>query len=155
MFKGTAAPDQSENRTIIAISADKKTLTLDRPLRFMHYGQGLTSGEVGLLTRHIVFMGIDEDNSSYGGHLLTRRGEIRLSGVEFTQMGQRGILGRYPVHFHIQHDARYLGNYAQHLSIHHNFQRCMVFHESHGYTVRDNVSVCFEFVFLFFHFFLK
>jgi len=37
---------------------------------------------------------------------LTRRAEIRLSGVEFTQMGQRGILGRYPVHFHIQHDAR-------------------------------------------------
>jgi hypothetical protein len=61
---------ESEMRTIVAISADGKTLTLNSPLSFEHLAVKRTSGtvdvyvraEVGLLSRNIVFNAIN-DNS--------------------------------------------------------------------------------------------
>ena len=42
-------------------------------------------------------------------------------------MGQRGVLGRYPVHFHLGMAAG-RGNSLIGAAIHDNFQRCLTIH---------------------------
>eukprot|EP01117_Protostelium_nocturnum_P002040 TRINITY_DN1268_c1_g1_i3.p1 TRINITY_DN1268_c1_g1~~TRINITY_DN1268_c1_g1_i3.p1 ORF type:complete len:1001 (-),score=270.46 TRINITY_DN1268_c1_g1_i3:38-3040(-) len=72
---------------------------------------------------------------------MMRRGKrIELSGVEVTRMGQRGVLARYPVHFHNMRFAFDVKPFIKDSSIHDNFQRCLVVHESHGVTVQNNVA---------------
>lgn len=61
-----------------------------------------------------------------------------IEGVEFRSMGQQGILGRYPMHFHI------LGSVGSTVcrgnSIINSNQRCVVLHASHNITVEGNVA---------------
>ena len=60
--------------------------------------------------------------------------------VEFTSMGQLGVLGRYPLHFHLMRDQVGKGIYAKDNSFHHNFQRCVAIHDSNGILVQNNVA---------------
>eukprot|EP01114_Cavostelium_apophysatum_P004867 TRINITY_DN152_c0_g1_i1.p1 TRINITY_DN152_c0_g1~~TRINITY_DN152_c0_g1_i1.p1 ORF type:complete len:1284 (-),score=344.97 TRINITY_DN152_c0_g1_i1:38-3889(-) len=138
--RGIGMPDQSEMRTIVNITG--KRIYLDQPLKYMHWGEGIERAEVGLLTRQIVLQGEEASNSSrFGGHFMMRRGpSIKLSGIEVTRMGQGGVLARYPIHFH---NARYVTDMDYTLedaSIHHNYQRCVVIHETHGVILRNNVA---------------
>ena len=61
--------------------------------------------EVGLLSRRIVFEAEEDENDPLmGGHMIfyyTRGVRQRLQGVEIRNFGQQGMLGRYPVHFHV------------------------------------------------------
>ena len=43
------------------------------------------------------------DSGYYGGHVIVRQGvqTFKVQGVEFYQLGQGGLIGRYPVHFHM------------------------------------------------------
>src|SRR5690606_4516094 len=66
-------PRQAEKRTITAIAGN--TLTLDRPLEYMHFGEitfGVDErGEVGLLTRNIrIQASEDAEQSWFGGHIM-------------------------------------------------------------------------------------
>ncbi len=66
-------PRQAERRTIAAISGN--TITLDRPLDYMHFGEitfGVDErGEVGLLTRNIKVQASDDAEQTYfGGHIM-------------------------------------------------------------------------------------
>lgn len=125
---GYSQPDQNENVTITAISG--KTITFSPALKYDHYCTKYYCGEVGLLTRNIVFKGDStSDSSLFGGHLLMRSATIaRISAVEFTRFGQQGVVGRYPVHFHMQGDKVGKNFYIKDSSIHHNYQRCVVVH---------------------------
>ena len=44
-----------------------------------------------------------DPNYMYGGQVVFRQGfeKLQIQGVEFKQLGQGGLLGRYPVHFHL------------------------------------------------------
>ena len=64
----------------------------------------------------------------------------KVEGVEFTRMGQKGILGRYPLHFHLMKNKVNDGFYAKHNSFHHNYQRCIAIHDTNGITVQWNVA---------------
>jgi len=65
--------------------------------------------EVALLNRRIVFEAEDDANDDlHGGHLIvfaTPEVVQRIEGVEIRNFGQQGILGRYPIHFHICESA--------------------------------------------------
>ena len=83
---------------------------------------------------------------------------MRIDGVEFTRMGQTGVVGRYPVHFHLMGDKVGQNNYVkvtcihacvdqcmltlrpQRCSIHDNFQRCLVVHDTNGVLLENNVA---------------
>ena len=52
---------------------------------------------------------------------------IRI-GVEFTKMGQKGVLARYPFHFHFMGDQIGKGHFVHENSFHHNYQRCLTVH---------------------------
>lgn len=143
------SPFEAEVRTLTAVNGN--ILTLDRPLEHMHYGQIQTFGsfvlesraEVALLSRNIVVRGeVSSSRPTFGGHTMFMRGsEVKISGVEFTRMGQRGLNGRYPVHFHLMRDTA-AGSYLKHSAIHHVFQRFITVHTSNRLLIENNV--CFD-----------
>lgn len=138
--------DHSEERTITAVSS--ATLTLDAPLNYQHWCGSTTSGgktirecgEVGLLTRNIVIQGDTASvTSKFGGHMMVMAGSsAKVSGVEFLHMGQKGVLGRYPFHWHLVGDAT--GQYLDNSSIVHSYNRFLSIHGTHNTHVGGNVG---------------
>lgn len=137
-----------EVRTITAVTPT--TVELDRPLERMHWGemQSFASrtvderAEVGLLSRNIVIRGADAgSDGGFGSHLMVMEGgEARIDGVEFSNVGQRNILRRYPVHFHM--DGRAPESYLKRSSIHDSANRCVTVHGTSGLRIQNNV--CFD-----------
>ncbi|HEV2755151.1 MAG TPA: G8 domain-containing protein [Actinomycetota bacterium] len=137
-----------EERTITGISG--RTVELDEPLEYRHWGEVQTFGgrvvderaEVGLLDHNVVVRGDDTSASDgFGGHVMVMEGaSARIDGVEFESMGQRKALRRYPVHFHMDGEAA--GSYLKRSTIHHSFNRCVVVHGTNELVVRDNV--CYD-----------
>ncbi|KAG2370868.1 hypothetical protein C9374_013779 [Naegleria lovaniensis] len=143
---GNYFPDQNEVRTIAQV-VNSKTFVLDRPLNFTHWGKDHARAEVGILNRNIVLQGdASSVNSQFGGHWMIRVVEqAEIQGVEVTRMGQKGLLGRYAVHFHVLGEQSFLKPkrfFIKESSIHHSFQRCVVVHDSNGLLIHDNV--CFD-----------
>ena len=148
--------DQAEERTITAVSADGMTIILDQPLDYMHYGQMDRyddpdgdvhlldmRAEVALLSRDIKIQGdvdydptrpLAEQDDQYGGHIMVMEGgEMYLSGVELAYMGQAGILGRYPAHWHEAGDVS--GQYIKDSSVHHSFNKGITVHNTQNALV--------------------
>ncbi len=135
-------PLQSETCRITAVQG--RQITLDKPLKFMHWGQ-ITEGvderaEVGLLSRNIVVQGdAPSETNGIGGQIMIMRGGMtHLDGVELTRMGQKGQMGRYPLHFHLAGNEA--GAYVRNCSFHHCFNRCLTIHGTDNVTVSGNVA---------------
>ena len=135
-------PRQAEVRTIAALSGN--TLTLDRPLAYMHFGKITFDidqrGEVGLLTRNIkVHASADAEQSFFGGHIMAMvTSKLFIEGVELHRMGQNLELARYPIHWHLVGDAK--GQYVRNTAIHDTFNRCVTVHGTHNVQVENNVT---------------
>jgi hypothetical protein len=135
-------PRQAERRTIAAISGN--TLTLDRPLEYMHFGKITFDvderGEVGLLTRNIVIQASEDAEQSYfGGHIMAMpSSKMYIAGVEFQRMGQHLTLARYPIHWHLVGDAD--GQYIRNSAIHDTWNRCVTVHGTHNLRIENNVT---------------
>jgi hypothetical protein len=133
---------QAEKRTIAAINGN--TLTLDRALNYMHFGEITFDvderGEVGLLTRNIRIQASDDsENTHQGGHVMAMPGsKMFVSGVEFFRMGQHLQLARYPIHWHLVGDAQ--GQYVKNSAIHNTFSRCVTVHGTNNVRVENNVT---------------
>ena len=141
---------QAEERVITALRDGGRTVVFEAPLKYMHYGELQTFGgktldqraEVGLLNRNVVVRGEEdfEDSDGLGGHIIARdKATMSVSNVELTRMGQRGIMGRYPIHWHMMGDGA-RGSYIKNSAIHHLFSRCVTIHGSHGVNVESNVA---------------
>lgn len=138
-------PLQAEEALVKAVQG---IVTLDRQLGYMHYGAqqtfaGVTvdeRAEVGLLSRNVVVQGDKGPaESGHGGHVIIMEGSTaRLQWAEFQRMGQKKVLGRYPVHFHMAGDVS--GSYVRYNSIHHSFNRCFTIHGTHGVHAQGNVA---------------
>jgi len=135
-------PRQAERRTIEAISGS--TLTLDRPLQYMHFGEitfGVDErGEVGLLTRNIRIQASEDAGQSYfGGHIMAMAGsQMRVSGVELSRMGQHLTLARYPIHWHLGGEGA--GQYIRNAAIHDTYSRCVTVHGTNNLSIENNVT---------------
>ena len=138
--------EQAEERVITGVSGN--TVRFSPPLKFAHWGEVQTFGayevderaEVGLLSRNIVVQGDERsDRDGFGGNLkVMMGGKAEISGVEFERMGQRGVMGRYPIHFHMQGDSA--GSYVRGSSVHHAYNRCLTVHGAHNIVIEDNVA---------------
>jgi len=115
------------------------------------------TAEVFKLTRNIVIQGIpigsdinDFLGTTYdgvlkqdprGGHFVVAHTPLRqtIQSVEFFAMGQPGILGRYPIHFHSCGgiDSQTI---LQYNSVHHSKQRCIVVHATNDLIVKENAA---------------
>ena len=147
--------DEAEERTVVAVSDDGLTLTLDRALENDHYGEferhdnGQTGSEqrvwnvdmraeVALLSRNVTIQG-DENSieDGYGAHTMIMDGAaMHIDGAELTRMGQAGELGRYPLHWHMLGDAS--GQYVTNSSIHNTYNKGMTIHGTQNTWVEDN-----------------
>jgi hypothetical protein len=148
--------DHAEEFTITAVSNGGRSVTIDGAARFKHdgvietYSNGLSGGarqewdldlraEVALLSRNVKIQGdADSEIDHFGGHTMVMMGaDMHISGAEFEHMGQEGILGRYPVHWHMLGDAS--GQYLQNSSVHGSFNKGVTIHGSQNAWLEDNV----------------
>lgn len=115
--------------------------------------------EVVLLSRNIRLMGpddVDWKTKQYGAHTMCMQGgEYLLQGVEFVRCGQQGIVGRYPIHWHMMSYEMLSGmgspstgvfigdlsgQFVKHCSVHDSAQRFVTIHGTCGAVVEDNVA---------------
>ncbi len=143
-------PSESEERQIVGIEG--ATVHLARPLTHSHWGvrqviAGRTldeRAEVALLSRNVVIRG---DSASavtgFGAQVMIHPGSIaHVEGTEFVRVGQRGKLGRYPLHWHLARDTE--GHYARDNAVWQSYNRCMTIHGTNGVTLERNV--CYDHV---------
>ncbi len=156
-------PSEAEEKIITDISGT--LVTVDSDFKFSHYGvrhsYTNTTGtntwllderaEVANLTRNIKIVSAgteaELDFARIGGHMMTMaKAYAYVDGVEFVRMGQMGVLGRYPFHWHL---AGYVGGpnnttgqFIKNSSIRNSYQRCLSIHGTHGALVENNV--CFN-----------
>lgn len=142
--------NQSEVRTISAVSSDRKTLTLSSGLDYRHYSEieyyndraFPMRAEVALLTRNILFRGLREESELdiHGAHMMFHLSNSigRVSYSEFQWVGQGFFIGRYPIHFHRIghcHKCFAIGN-----SVHDSFARVTTLHGTDFLTIQKNVG---------------
>lgn len=104
--KSVGEAPRSEERTISKIDRhhDRTRLTLDKPLAYAHRGEGEYRGEVANLSRNVVIESADA--KGVRGHTVFTHGSAASIGyAEFRHLGKRGVLGRYPIHFHHARDS--------------------------------------------------
>ena len=150
----TATGDDMEEAEVRQITdIEGREVTLDKGLFFTHFGEvqtfsndnrtwtADTRAEVALLSRNIRIQGDEQsERTRFGGHIMIMQGsEALISSVEMFRMGQEGILGRYPFHWHLTGDVR--GQYIRNSSIRRSFNRCITVHGSHNARVEDNVCM--------------
>jgi G8 domain len=93
---------QTEQRKIVKI--DGRRLTLNAPLRNVHFGTGKYRSEVANLSRNVVIESADPDGVR--GHTVYHRfSKGGISYARFAHLGKQGLLGRYAVHFHLVGDT--------------------------------------------------
>lgn len=141
-------PADAEAATIESVNGTSVRLT--RPLAHSHWGELQTiagrqldeRAEVALLTRNIVIEGDSASSvSGYGAHVMIHPGSTaHIEGVEFHRVGQRGAMGRYPLHWHLAKETE--GHYARDNSVWESFNRCMTIHGTNGVTLERNV--CYD-----------
>jgi len=147
-------PLEAEDRRITGVQG--RRLTLDRPLDHDHYGEiQILAGrrvdqraEVGLLSRNIIIQGAGEgadeiqaDVRGFGGHIILLGGATgRISNVELVNMGQSGLEGHYPVHWHMAGDVS--GQYFQNNVVWRSNNRCVTIHGTRNLGVERNV--CYD-----------
>jgi len=66
-------------------------------------------------------MDAESTEDGWGGQIKMHSKDSRVSYVELKNMGQKGELGSYPLHWHIPGNAG--GCYAKGNSVHHSFNR--------------------------------
>jgi hypothetical protein len=123
---------QDEERAIAAVSADGRTITLDRALTYQHgdiYGYA-EAVPVGNLTRNVVIESENSEQVSRRGHIMfMHTQDVVIDSVLFRELGRTSVegtltsprvkdgrlepgtddnsIGRYAVHFHIRWGATY------------------------------------------------
>ena len=152
----STAKNYKEAETVTIKAINGRIVTLTANLKYRHFGEIQsysndertwdvdTRAEVGLLSRNIKVVG-DTGSAAekYGAHVMVMVGsEAYLSGIEMTRVGQYGLKGRYPFHWHMALDAT--GQYIKNSSIHDSYNRCVTVHGTHNTVVADNV--CFKHV---------
>jgi cell migration-inducing and hyaluronan-binding protein len=146
-----ASTDFDPNRAEVVTVADANgaTVSLAQPLAYAHWGELQTvagrivdeRAEVGLLTRNIVIQGDSATSAGgYGGHIMGTGGTLKVEGVELHFMGQKGLVARYPMHWHMMGAVD--GQYFVGSSVWKSFNRCVTVHGTSNARVEGNV--CYD-----------
>ena len=126
----------TEQRTIVKIEG--KTIVLHRALEKEHFGEGENRSEVANLSRNVVIESADP--AGVRGHTMYHlRSTGGLSYVEFRHLGKEGVLGKYPVHFHLVRDSM-RGSAVLGLSVWDSHNRWVVIHGTDYLLMRDCVG---------------
>jgi hypothetical protein len=142
---GTPAKRKSqsgtEERQITKIEG--QTLSLDRPLEYEHVAAETGRCEVANLSRNVVIESADPagDNGHRRGHTMYHRHSSgSISYAEFRHLGKQGVLGRYPIHFHLVRDSMRGSGGVVGASIWDSGNRFIAIHGTDYLLVRDVVG---------------
>lgn len=124
----------------MARRGEKKRLlvNLDRRLKFAHAADHGYAAEVVNLSRNVVVESAAPDGVR--GHTMYHRfskGSIRYP--EFRHLGKEGVLGRYPIHFHLTGDTM-RGSSVIGASVWDSHNRWITLHGSQFMVIRDCVG---------------
>lgn len=127
---------QTETRRITAI--DGRTLSLDKPLAYTHFGEGELRSEVANLSRNVIVESADP--GGVRGHTVYHRfSRGGISYARFAHLGKEGVLGRYAIHFHLVGDTM-RGSSVQGAAIVDSHNRWITIHGTQYLVVRDCVG---------------
>ncbi len=122
----------------IVKSVDGKTITLNKPLKFEHFGEGEFRSEVANLSRNVVVESADPDGVR--GHTMYHRySKGGISYARFAHLGKEGVLGRYAIHFHLV-GSTMRGSAVVGASIVDSHNRWITIHGTQYMLVRDCVG---------------
>lgn len=126
----------TEERTIVALEGTR--LVLDAPLKREHPGTGEFRSEIANLSRNVIIESADPDGER--GHTMYHRfSHGSISYARFAELGKEGVLGRYPIHFHLVRDTM-RGSRVVGAAIVNSQNRWVTVHGSHYLLVRDCVG---------------
>ncbi|MEX0701914.1 MAG: G8 domain-containing protein [Planctomycetales bacterium] len=126
----------TEERRIVEIEGT--TLTLDKPLDYQHSGTGEFRSEVANLSRNVVIESADP--KGHRGHTVYHWGSRgSISYARFAHLGKRGVLGRYPIHFHLVDDTM-RGSSVVGVAVVDSHNRWVTIHGTNYMVVRDCVG---------------
>ena len=157
------AVNQWEERTVTAISADGRTVTLNSALQYDHLGARDLNGvldflpHVGNLTRNVIIR--SESATGTRGHIIaTHMADVDIRYALFRDLGRTtylplntttNLIGRYPVHMHHLggpmptpangYQFTLVGNAVDGGSAETKFKWGITVHGSHYGLVQDNV----------------
>ncbi|KAG2494043.1 hypothetical protein HYH03_007689 [Edaphochlamys debaryana] len=135
--------NQNEVRPIKAISADRRTISFNTPLQFLHYGGPEYQTEVVLLSRSILFQGSPAaamQGQRAGGHVRMETKNARIRGAMAYRMGQQYEIGSYPFHFHMAGNGTLAGTYMTDNSVYNSYWRAYTVHGTHSMLVANNTA---------------
>lgn len=153
--------NEAETRTITGLSADRRTFFFAEALAYPHSGGTITKtrasdgkswtvnlrAEVGLLSRNVKIQGdVASETDGFGGHIMimdmggqccATSGRAYIEGVELYRMGQKSLIGRYPMHWHMVAEAG-AGQYFKDSVVHRSFNRAITIHGTESTLVENN-----------------
>ena len=144
---------------LTSVSSPSGPINVETKLGLDHAGVD-TRAAVGLLSRSIVIQSGGDTIGSpfppapawstpapspgyyFGGHMVVRQGfeTAEIQGVEFSQMGQGGEMGHYPVHFHMARTVPAARTFVKDSSINESMTRWIVLHGTQDVTLARNVG---------------
>ncbi len=134
----TSTRDNTQTEERIIQSIQGAQLTLDQPLAHDHICFGPYRGEVANLSRNVIVESSQPDAAR--GHTMYHHGSRGSIGyAEFRQLGKRGVLARYSVHFHLARDSM-RGSSVVGASIWGSQNRWLTVHGTDYLVVRDCVG---------------
>ncbi len=111
---------------------------LSRPLERAHDGSAEFAGEVALLTRNVRISSKYPTRAKT--HTMYMHGaDGSIAYGEFRDLGTLGVLGRYPIHFHLMADSS-RGMYVRGASIWRSDNHFLNIHGSNAITIEDTVG---------------
>ena len=116
----------------------RKLLILDQPLSLPHAADDGYAAEVANLSRNVVIESATPEGVR-GHTMYHRHSKGSISYAEFRHLGKKGLLGRYPIHFHLTGDTM-RGSSIIGASIWSSENRWIAFHGTQYLVVRDCVG---------------
>jgi hypothetical protein len=126
----------AEERTIRAL--DGTQILLDSPLDKEHRGADGRHVEVANLSRNVIVESA-EPQKARGHTMYHRHSSGSISYAEFRHLGKEGVLGRYPLHYHLVGDSM-RGSSVIGASIWDSGNRWLTIHGTNYLVVRDCVG---------------
>src|SRR5262245_15409920 len=131
-------PDASSSETRRITKIDGRTLHLEKPLTHEHLGEGEFRCEAANLSRNVIIESADP-KAGRGHTMYHRHCAGGISYARFAHLGQEGMLGRYPIHYHLC-GATMRGSSIIGAAIVDSHNRWVTIHGTHFLVVRDCVG---------------
>lgn len=129
-------PMESEEAWVSSVSGN--TVTLQSPLKYEHDGTAPAQAEVADLTRNVVVTSVNSAVHAEGVMFMAGA-KAGLSYAEFSHLGGKDLLGRYPIHFH--HVLNTMdGTVINGVSVWDSHNRFITLHNSDGITIENTIG---------------